>query len=129
MRRLVSLQIGYDFNRLKLTGTIGQRKDDFLEGRQTRDDRYATIAANWQLNQRNSLTLSGNTSRQENKSESGQFFGFGFGDSDSGSLEWSRQMNRSLTGKLTLKRTLAVDDLTDKSFAESRVSLGFNYTF
>ncbi len=129
VRRLVSLQMGYDFNRLKLTGTIGQRKDDFLEGRQTRDDRYATIAANWQLNQRNSLTLSGNVSRQDNTSESGQFFGFGFGDSDSGSLEWSRQMNRSLTGKLTLKRTLAVDDLTDKSFAESRVSLGFNYTF
>ena len=90
---------------------------------------YATLAANWQLNQRNSLTLSGNVSRQDNTSESGQFFGFGFGDSDSGSLEWSRQMNRSLTGKLTLKRTLAVDDLTDKSFAESRVSLGFNYKF
>ena len=57
------------------------------------------------------------------------FFGFGFGDSDSGSLEWSRQMNRALVGKLTFKRTLATDDLTDKSFAESRVSLGFNYSF
>jgi len=129
VRRLVSLQLGYDFNRLKLTGTVGQRKDDFLEGRQTRDDTYATFAANWQLNQRNSLTLSANASRQDNSSENGQFTGYGFGDSDSASIQWDRQLNRALTGKVTLKRLLATDDLTDKTFAESRLSLGFNYTF
>jgi uncharacterized protein (PEP-CTERM system associated) len=129
VRRQASLQIGYDFNRLKLTGTIGQRKDDFLEGRQQRDDKYANVAANWQLNQRNSITLSADSSRQDNVSATGQFSGFGFGDSDSASLEWSRQLNRSLSGKLKLKRLLADDELSKKSFEETRLSLGFNYIF
>jgi uncharacterized protein (PEP-CTERM system associated) len=129
VRRLVSFQLGYDFNRLKLTGTIGQRKDDFLEGRQTRDDKYANLVANWQLNQRNSITLSADSSRQDNTSQTGQFVGYGFGDSDSGTLSWNRRLNRSLDGKLSFKRLLAEDDVTNKSYTESRLSLSFNYIF
>lgn len=129
VRQQASLLIGYDFNRLKLSATVGQRKDDFLEGRQQRSDKYVTASANWQLNQRNSLTFTANSTRQDSSEESIPSSAFGLGDSDSASLEWSRAMNRSLQGNVTFRRIVADDELGAIEFAESRLSVGLNYSF
>lgn len=129
VRQQASLLIGYDFNRLKLSATVGQRKDDFLEGRQQRSDKYVTASANWQLNQRNTLTFTANSTRQDSSEEAIPSSAFGLGDSDSASLEWTRALNRSLQGNVTFRRIVADDELGAIEFAESRLSVGLNYTF
>lgn len=129
VRRNVSYLVGYDFNRLKLTARFGQRKDQLIERNSVRDDKFVNVSANWQLNARNSLTLSTDYSDLVYQVDGVESFGDLTGIVKSMTLTFTREINKSLTANANLKR-INVDYGSDlRDYQENRAWVGVEYKF
>lgn len=129
VRRNVSYLVGYDFNRLKLAARFGQRKDQLIERNSVRDDKFVNVSANWQLNARNSMTLSTDYSDLIYQVDGVESFGDLSGIVKSMTLTFTRQINKSLTANANLKR-INVDYASDsRDYQENRAWVGLEYKF
>lgn len=129
VRRDVSYQIGYDFNRLRLMADVGQRKDQLIERNAVNDNKYVNLTANWQLSKRDSLVLNLNYSDLIYEIDGQQQGNDLAGAMKSVGLSLNREINKMLAANLNLKR-LTVDYRTDNpNYQENRIWLGFNYKF
>lgn len=129
VRRNVSYLLGYDFNRLKLSSRIGQRKDQLLERNALREDKFVNVSANWQLNARNSLTLSADYSDLIYQVDGKDSFGEMTGIVQSVSLSLNREINKDLSANANLKR-INVDYRSDsRDYQENRAWVGIEYKF
>jgi uncharacterized protein (PEP-CTERM system associated) len=129
VRRNVSYQLGYDFNRLKLAMEIGQRKDQLIERNAVNDNRYVNTAANWQLNRTNNMILALSYSDLiyviDGQRQSSDLAGA----MKSVTLTLKREINRDLSANLNLKR-LTVDYRSEvPDYQENRIWLGIDYKF
>lgn len=129
VRREVSYQIGYDFNRLKLSADIGQRKDQLVEQKSVNDNQFVNIVANWQLNARNSVSLGANYSDLSyvlaGQIDASELSGI----SKSVSLTFNRDINQSLAANVNLKRINVDYDANSRDYQENRLWLGLTYEF
>lgn len=129
VRRDVSYQIGYDFNRLRLMADVGQRKDQLIERNAINDNKFVNLTANWQLSKRDSLALNLNYSdliyeidgKQQGSSLAGAMKSVG--------LSLDRKINKMLSANLNLKRLTVDYRSDDPNYQENRVWVGFNYKF
>lgn len=129
VRRDVSYQIGYDFNRLRLMADVGQRKDQLIERNAINDNKFVNLTANWQLSKRDSLALNLNYSdliyeidgKQQGSSLAGAMKSVG--------LSLDRKVNKMLSANLNLKRLTVDYRSDDPNYQENRVWVGFNYKF
>jgi uncharacterized protein (PEP-CTERM system associated) len=129
VRRNVSYLLGYDFNRLKLSSRIGQRKDQLIERNAVREDKFINASANWQLNARNSLTLSADYSDLIYQVDGKDSFGEMTGLVKSVSLSLNREINKDLSANANLKR-INVDYRSDsRDYQENRAWVGIEYKF
>lgn len=129
VRRNVSYTVGYDFNRLKLNSRIGQRKDQLIERNAVRDDKFVNLSANWQLNARNSVTLSGDYSDLVYELDGKERGGELTGTLKSLTLSLDRKINKALTANMNVKRlTVAYKD-DARDYQENRAWVGFQYKF
>ncbi len=129
VRRNVSYLLGYDFNRLKLSSRIGQRKDQLIETNAIREDKFVNASANWQLNARNSLTLSADYSDLIYQVDGKESFGEMTGIVKSVSLSLKREINKDLSANANLKR-IQVDYRSDsRDYQENRAWVGIEYKF
>lgn len=129
VRREVSYQIGYDFNRLRLSADIGQRKDQLLEQRSVTDNQFVNVSANWQLNARNNLSVSAGYSDLSyllaGQAGNGELSGI----SKSVTLALKREVNKALSANMNLRR-VDVDYAADsRNYQENRLWLGLTYKF
>lgn len=129
VRRDVSYQIGYDFNRLRLMADVGQRKDQLIERNAINDNKFVNLTANWKLSKRDSLALNLNYSdliyeidgKQQGSSLAGAMKSVG--------LSLDRKINKMLSANLNLKRLTVDYRSDDPNYQENRVWVGFNYKF
>ncbi len=129
VRRDVSYQIGYDFNRLRLMADVGQRKDQLIERNAINDNKFVNLTANWQHSKRDSLALNLNYSdliyeidgKQQGSSLAGAMKSVG--------LSLDRKINKMLSANLNLKRLTVDYRSDDPNYQENRVWVGFNYKF
>ncbi|WP_157836212.1 hypothetical protein [Rheinheimera texasensis] len=129
VRRNVSYLLGYDFNRLKLAARFGQRKDQLIERNSVRDDKFVNLSANWQLNARNSVTLSTDYSDLVYQVDGVNSFSDLTGIVKSMTLTFTRKINKSLTANANLKR-INVDYGSDsRDYQENRAWIGVEYKF
>lgn len=129
VRRNVSYLVGYDFNRLKLAARFGQRKDQLIERNSVRDDKFVNVSANWQLNTRNSVTLSTDYSDLVYQVDGVESFSDLTGIVKSMTLALTREINKSLTANANLKR-ITVDYGSDlRDYQENRAWIGVEYKF
>lgn len=129
VRRNVSYLLGYDFNRLKLAARFGQRKDQLIERNAVRDDKFVNLSANWQLNARNSVTLSTDYSDLIYQVDGVNSFSDLTGIVKSMTLTFTREINKSLTANANLKR-INVDYGSDsRDYQENRAWIGVQYKF
>lgn len=136
IRRNASYTLGYAFNRLRLQLQLGARRDIYLERDAETKDNFVNMSANWQLSQRNSLSLSTSLSDINYQSSniadnSGSGLGFGEREGQQGSAElgFRRQMNKQLTGTLTAKHVKVDFKETSEDYRENRLTLDFRFEF
>lgn len=129
VRRDVSYQISYDFNRLKLAADIGQRKEQLIELNALNDNKFVNLSANWQLNRRNSLLLAMNYSDLIYEIDNQSLASDIAGAMKSVTLTFNREVNRSLSANLNLKRMTVDYDSGNPDYQENRIWVGFNYKF
>ncbi|MDZ7868990.1 MAG: hypothetical protein U5L02_07260 [Rheinheimera sp.] len=130
VRREVSYQIGYDFNRLKLSASIGQRKDQLVEQRSLNNNQFVNVIANWQLNARNSVSITANYSKQK-LVLAGLEDGAGglSGISRSASLTYNRNINQAVSANFNLKRINSDYGVSSRDYQENRAWVGIEYKF
>ncbi len=129
VRRDVSYQIGYDFNRLRLMADVGQREDQLIERNAINDNKFVNMTANWQLSKRDSLSLNVNYSDLIYEIDGQQQGSNLAGAMKSVALSLNREFNKMLAVNLNLKR-MTVDYRGEQSnYQENRIWLGFNYKF
>lgn len=130
VRRNHMLTLGYDFSRLKLLFNTGLMRDSYIEQDSLNESVFNQLTANWQLNNRNSMTLAldysnikqtlaGVTQTQNDLS----------GISRSATLSWSREINSMLSATLNLKRIKVSYRGNVADYAENRLWLMTQFKF
>ncbi len=136
IRRNASYTLAYAFNRLRLQLQLGARRDIYLERDAETKDSFINVSANWQLSQRNALSVNTSLSDVNYLSsaiadDAGSGLGFGEREGQQGSAEVAlrRQMNQQLTGTLTARHVKVDFKDTSEDYRENRLTLDFRFEF
>ncbi len=130
IRRNANYTLGYAFSRLKLQTQLGQRRDIYLQRDATVDNQYINFSANWQLSQRNSLTLSSSYSKldyllDESTTDTAQ----SEGTQATNTLTFNRKINPDLTGALSVRRVDVNFGGVTLDYQENRVEFDLTFKF
>lgn len=130
VRRNQTLTLGYDFSRLKLLFNSGLMRDSYLEQNFVNENVFNQLSANWQLNNRNSMTLSldyANVKQELAGVTQGQNDLAGI--SRAATLSWSREINSMLSATLNVKRIKVSYRGNVPDYAENRLWLMTQFKF
>jgi uncharacterized protein (PEP-CTERM system associated) len=130
VRRNVNYTLGYGFSRLKLQLQVGQRRDIYLERDAQVEDRYINASSNWQLSQRNSLSLSSSYSRIDYQlDESLPGAGRREGTQATNTLAFNRKINPDLSGALSVRRVDVNFAGESQDYKENRIHFDLDFKF
>ncbi|MBU2223798.1 MAG: hypothetical protein KKB00_07150 [Gammaproteobacteria bacterium] len=130
VRRNANYTLGYAFSRLKLQFQIGLRRDIYLQREAEVNNQYINLTGNWQLSQRNSLTLSSSYSKIDSMlDESAINSSQREGTQATNTVTFDRKINHDLSGTVSVRRVDINFGGVALDYKENRVEFDLKFTF